>query len=106
MKLLTKTIERKIPKLYSTEKTPLENKKIVCKFFSIMSNFRWYVFEGERQENGDFLFFGLVTGDFKEQGYFTLSQLEEVKMGGVIPAIERDMYFDPCLVKDCSELNN
>lgn len=89
MKLLTKEIEKKLPKLYSQEK--VSNPKIIVKFFHPLSNWTWYVTEGDRQKDGAWLFFGLVDGFEKELGYFTLKQLEEVKVKGL--GIERDMYF-------------
>ena len=89
MKLLTKEIEKKLPKLYSQEN--VDNPKIIVKFFHPMSSFTWYVTEGEEIEDGDWRFFGLVDGHEKELGYFHLSQLEEVKVMGL--GIERDMYF-------------
>jgi hypothetical protein len=104
MKLLTKAIEKKIPALYSTEEIPTEEKTIVCKFFALNSGWTWYVTEGERQEDGDYLFFGLVKGLEKEWGYFSLSELESLRWHG-IPAIERDMYFSPVKVNECRELN-
>ncbi|MBA7529141.1 hypothetical protein ES705_21333 [subsurface metagenome] len=89
MKLLTKEIEKKIPALYSQEE--VKNPKIVVKFFHPLSSWSWYVTEGEKVGNGDWRFFGLVDGFEKELGYFTLKQLEEVKVKGL--GIERDMYF-------------
>jgi len=89
MKLLTKEIEKKLPKLYSQEK--VSNPKIIVKFFHPLSSWTWYTVEGDRQEDGDWLFFGLVDGFERELGYFTLRQLEEVKVKGL--GIERDMYF-------------
>ena len=90
MKLMTKEIEKKLPKLYSQE--TVKNPKIIVKFFHPLSSWTWYVTEGERQgEDEDFMFFGLVDGFEKELGYFTLKQLEEVKVKGL--GIERDMYF-------------
>jgi len=91
MRLLTKEIEKKLPKLYSQEK--VSNPKIVVKFFHPLSSYTWYVVEGERQEDrdGDMLFFGLVDGHEKELGYFTLEQLKEVKVRGL--GIERDKWF-------------
>jgi len=89
MKLLTKEIEGKLPALYSQE--AVSNPKIIVKFFHPLSDFTWYAIEGDRQENGDILFFGLVDGFEKELGYFTLKQLEEIKVKGL--GIERDMYF-------------
>lgn len=89
MKLITKEIEKKLPKLYSQEKE--KNPKIIVKFFHPLSSWSWYAIEGDRQEDGDWLFFGLVDGFEKELGYFSLKQLEEVKVKGL--GIERDMYF-------------
>lgn len=104
MKLLTKAIEREIPALYSTEEVETQNKTIVCKFFALGSSWTWYVVEGERQEDGDYVFFGLVNGFVKEWGYFTLRELETVKRHG-FPGIERDLYFRPVTVGECRELN-
>jgi len=89
MKLMTKEIEKKLPKRYSQEHE--ENPKIIVKYFHPLSDWTWYVIEGERDPDGDFLFFGLVDGFEKELGYFTLRQLEEVKVRGL--GIERDLYF-------------
>ena len=90
MKLLTKEIIQKLPKLYSQE--TVKNPKVILKLFHPLSDWTWYVTEGERQgKDGDFMFFGLVDGFEKELGYFTLKQLEEVKVKGL--GIERDMYF-------------
>jgi hypothetical protein len=104
MKLLTKEIESEIPAFYSTEEITTQDKTIVCKFFALGSGWTWYVVEGERQENGDYLFFGLVDGLEKEWGYFTLHELELIKWHG-IPGVERDLHFEPVKVGECSELN-
>ena len=89
MKLLTKEIEAKLPKLYSQEK--VKDPKIVVKFFHPMSSWTWYTIEGEEIEDGDWRFFGMVHGHEKELGYFHLSQLESVKVMGL--GIERDKFF-------------
>lgn len=87
---MTKEIEKKLPKLYSQENE--ENPKIIIKFFHPLSNWTWYVVEGEPPgPDGDWLFFGLVDGFEKELGYFSLKQLKEVKVKGL--GIERDLYF-------------
>ncbi|GAH63622.1 unnamed protein product, partial [marine sediment metagenome] len=51
----------------------------------------WYIYEGEKQKDGDWLFFGLVDGQEKELGYTTLKQLEEIRVMGL--GIERDKWF-------------
>jgi len=89
MKLLTKEIEKKLPKLYSQEHE--KNPRIIVKFFHISSTWSWYAYEGEKQKDGDILFFGMVHGHEKELGYFTLKQLEEIKIRGL--GIERDKFF-------------
>lgn len=89
MKLLTEEIEKRLPKLHSQENE--ENPKIIVKFFHPLSDWTWYAYEGERQENGDMLFFGLVDGHEKELGYFVLGELKAVRVKGL--GIERDLYF-------------
>ena len=93
MKLLTQEIINKLPKLYSTENIPVEQKKAVVKFFTPDSNWTWYAVEGEKQENGDYLFYGLVEGFEREWGYFVLSELEQAR-GKMGMPIERDLYFN------------
>jgi len=96
VKLITKEIEGRLPKLYSQES--VSNPKIIVKFFHPLSSWNWYAIEGDKQEDGDWLFFGLVDGFCKELGYFTLKQLEEIKVKGL--GIERDMYFGEHFLND------
>jgi hypothetical protein len=94
MKLLTKEIENKLPKLYSTEGQNIA--PVIVKFFTPWSNWTWYAVEGEQLEDGDWQFFGLVDGHEKELGYFNLSELADVRGPGAFRClgIERDRYFD------------
>lgn len=62
-----------IPPIYEQE-TAAE--KIVYAIF-VAGSWTWYVFEAEKQDDGDFLFFGLVDGFEKELGYSLLSELEQ-----------------------------
>lgn len=96
MKLITKEIERKLlaTPLYSTEKVPEGDKEILVKFFYPYGAGTWYVVEAERQEDGDWLFFGYVELHEGEWGYFTLSELQSIMKFGR-PAVERDMYGAP-----------
>lgn len=91
MQLLTEEIKQALPPLYFTEDIPLEEKIVICKFFTPWSNWQWFVFEAEKQEDGDYLFFGMVHGFEKEMGYFQLSELEEV-CGPLGLTIERDKF--------------
>lgn len=94
MKLLTKEIEQKIPKLYATEEQTNEEKIIICKFFNPMGRGTWYAIEGETREDGEFIFFGLVDLFEKELGYFSLKELEEISLPFGLK-IERDLNFIP-----------
>ena len=91
MKLITKEIERKLPALYSQDGKKPEDVKIIIKFFHCLGNYTWYITEGSKQPDGDWLFFGYARGDFNELGYFKLFELEKVSIRGV--KVERDMYF-------------
>tara|TARA_R100000501_G_C2562061_1_gene72305 strand:+ start:277 stop:594 length:318 start_codon:yes stop_codon:yes gene_type:complete len=97
MKLLTEEIKKRLPALYSTNNSKRQGKTtaqtFICKFFDPCGSWTWYVVEGSEQENGDWLFYGLVDGHEKEWGYFLLSELESVK-GPLGIGIERDIYFE------------
>lgn len=106
MKLLTKEIKNKIPKLFSQDGKGQDAIAYV-KFFTPDSSWTWYATEGEAQfdDQGnevDFLFFGLVYGHEKELGYFTLKELENAR-GPRGLNIERDMYFEPAPLKECED---
>lgn len=97
MKLLTKKIISALPHFYKTGDFPLNDKIVICKFFTPDSNWSWYVFEGEPvkdeggKETGDFEFFGMVHGHENELGYFFLSELQKIKGLLGLP-IERDLH--------------
>ena len=93
MKLLTKQIQRTLPKLYEQDSKGL-NAIAYVKFFTPDSNWTWYGTEYD----GEDTFFGLVDGFEKELGYFSLSELESVK-GPYGLKIERDLYFVPTTLK-------
>jgi hypothetical protein len=96
MKLLTKEIAARLPKLYSQDGKSKEDVKVIVKFFDPTGSWTWYVTEGEQREDGDWEFFGLVSGFEAELGYFTLRDLERAKAGftglQALP-IERDLHF-------------
>ena len=96
MKLMTKEIEKKLEKLPIGSQHDLKNDdiKIVAKFFFPIGSATWYVAEGSKQENGDWMFWGYVIGDFPEWGYFTLSELEDVGKHFIL-GVERDKWFTP-----------
>lgn len=95
MKLLTKTLEKQLPALYSQD--GLKDEAIAyAKFFTPDSNWTWYATEYSPESK---TLFGLVDGHDKELGYFTLSDLESVR-GRLNLSVERDLYFEPTKLKD------
>lgn len=88
MKLLTKELRAQLPPLHSQEKT--EDPLVVAKFFTPWTNWTWYAIEFD----GEDTFFGLLDGQEKELGYFSLSELELTK-GPFGLNIERDLYWRP-----------
>ena len=94
MKLITEEIKGILPKLYEQDGKGF-NAIAYVKFFTPDSNWTWYVTEFD----GIDLFFGLVDGFEKELGYFSLSELENVR-GLMGLRVERDLYFKPTKLKD------
>ena len=94
MKLLTKELLEKLPKLYTQEEKGLDAVAVV-KFFTPDSNWTWYATEFD----GEDTFFGLVEGIEKELGYFRLSELKSIRGTLGLP-IERDLYFKPKTLKE------
>ena len=98
---MTKEIEKMLEKypLYSQDGKG-EDAVVVCKFFAPIGSWTWYVLEGEKKEDGDWMFFGIVVNEFcTEMGYFTLKDLESIRLPLSL-TIERDMYLGPCTVKE------
>lgn len=93
MRLMTKALEAKLQKYPLDSQDGIEKKRVIAKFFNPMGRGTWYVTEGEKQPNGDWLFFGLVDLFEQEWGYFTLSSLEGIRLPYDL-GIERDRYFD------------
>jgi hypothetical protein len=92
MPLLTKETRGKLPPLGSQDG---KGGKAVAwaKFFTPDSGWTWHVIEGQEDGN-DFMFFGLVKGQEKELGYFSLSELQNARGPMGLP-IERDLHWMP-----------
>lgn len=91
MKLLTKALIKKLPKIY--EQQNLKDQKVYIKLFTPWSNWTWYIMEYDIISKECF---GLVEGFEKELGYFNLNELENISGPGGLK-IERDKFFKPCL---------
>ncbi len=89
MQLLTKELRQKLPPLYSGEEKGLQAVALV-KFFTPDSGWTWYASEFD----GTDTFFGLAVGFEPELGYFSLSELLQVRGALGLP-VERDRHFTP-----------
>ena len=94
MTLLPDEIKRKLPSLYSQEniKDPFAHVKFFCPWFS----WTWYAVEFDGKD----LFFGKVIGQESELGYFSLSELKNLRGPGGL-RIERDIHFQPVPLSQC-----
>ena len=97
MKLITKTIARRIPALHQQDGKGDDTIAYV-KLFTPDSNWTWYITEMD-PETGEC--FGLVEGMEREMGYFSLPELESIR-GPFGLAVERDRFFDPTPIKLCN----
>lgn len=96
MKLMTKELESRFPKLYQTEGVSFNKIKVIAKYFDPCSEWTWYATEYDPKERR---FFGLVRGHALELGYFSLTELESiVNRYGL--GIERDLFFGECTLAD------
>lgn len=98
--LMTTELGQKIPALGSSENVEeIDDVVAHVKLFSPYSNWTWYVTEWEAETG---LCFGLVEGFETEWGYFGLPELAEAKVFGGVPAIERDLYWEPKTIGEIS----
>jgi hypothetical protein len=88
LRLITEELRKKIPPLYSQEK--VKDPIVYAKYFSPDSGWAWYVVEFD----GEDTFFGYVYGFELELGYFSLSELENLR-GPLGLKVERDLYWKP-----------
>ena len=88
MKLMTNEIRKKLPALGATDGTP----DALCrvKYFAPDGSWTWFGLEYDQKDT----FFGAVSGQVFELGYFSLSELEQTT-GPLGLHIERDLYFKP-----------
>lgn len=91
MKLITKELERKLPRLYDTE----EEKDPMChvKLFNPMGAGTWYIIEYDPEEKIAFGYADLNMG-FPELGYISITELENIQLP-LGMKIERDLYWNP-----------
>ena len=91
--LMTKELGDTIPALYANENVEnYDDVLAIAKLFSPYSNWRWFITEWDAETG---TCFGLVEGFETELGYFSLDELAEVTVLSGVPAVERDLYWQP-----------
>lgn len=92
MKLMTKQIEDRLlaSPIGSTDGKGMDA-EVIVKYFNPIGAGSWYILEGEKQEDGDWLLYGLCSIFEAEFGYVLLSELENIKLPFGM-TIERDLY--------------
>ena len=96
MQLLTKEIVKRFEKhpFHSQEKKG-DNAKVLVKFFNPYGRGTWLITEAEKQEDGDWLMFGLCHIFEWEWGYVSFNELSSVHFfGDRRIGIERDKYAE------------
>jgi hypothetical protein len=94
MKLMTKAVEKSLPPLYATDGIPAADKLVVQHYFVPWGAGDWFVVEGERVGEDDFLMYNYGGLPEPEWGYVSLNEMLSVK-GPFGLGIERDMHWTP-----------
>ena len=90
---MTKELGERVPALGANEDVAdYDDVLAVVKWFSPYTGWRWYATEWDRETG---MCFGLVEGYEAEVGYFDLTELAEARVFGCVPAVERDLYWEP-----------
>ena len=93
MKLLTKAIIQKFQKI---GKQDIENPIVIAKFFNPVGIGTWFATEFNPITK---VFFGRVDLHESEFGFFSLEELESVKLRFGL-GIERDIHFEPIPINE------
>ena len=95
-KLMTKELGDTIPAIGATENVDDYDAVLApAKVFSPYNGWRWYITEWDAETG---LCFGLVEGFETEIGYFDLTELAGATVFGTVPAVERDLYWQPVTI--------
>ena len=96
--LMTKEVGDTIPALYANENVRNYDDVLAhAKLFSPFSNWTWFITEWDAETG---TCFGLVEGFETELGYFSLDELAQATVFGSVPAVERDLYWQPKTIGD------
>ena len=98
--LMPKSIQKQLPKLYSTQKELIGDKTAYARYFFPMGAYTAYLLEYDPKTR---IGFGAVTMGYGwELGNMSLDEMKEVQVHGL--GIERDLYFTPRKLHEIAEL--
>ncbi len=105
MELMPKEVRDRIPALYAQENAESGTQVIHVKLFDPSG--RWTLYATEFDGNDTFFGYVLspITPDYDEWGYASLREIEQTRGLLGLP-MERDLWFEPIMVKDCAELSH
>ena len=89
MTLLTQELRQKFPPLYANENKDPDKVPVICKFFNPCGQGTWWATEFD----GEDTFFGLASIFEPELGYFSLKELQGIRLFGGALGIERDLHL-------------
>ena len=92
MKLFTKEILNKLPKIGETGELEAKDVKVPLKLFNPAGAGTWYITEYDPEEKLAFGFVNLGDPEMAELGYVSIQELEELKLPFGL-GVERDMWF-------------
>lgn len=96
--LLTNKILERFRKQGDTSKIESKDIMVICKYFNPCGAGTWYAVEYNERDRMFYGFVSLYGDDNDELGYFSLDELENLKLPFGMK-IERDLYFDECTLK-------
>ena len=96
--LMTKEVGDTIPAIYAHKNVESYDDVLASvKLFSPYGNWTWFITEWDAETG---TCFGLVEGFETELGYFDLTELAEATVFGGVPAVERDLYWQPKTIRE------
>lgn len=100
MLLMTEELEKAFENYpIGSQEGKMENANVVVKYFNPAGIGTWLIAEGEKQDDGDWLFFGYCHLFEWEWGYVTLSELKSIQLPYGL-GIERDLHSNGKQIKD------
>ncbi len=99
--LMTEEMGKSVPPLgANAENTNVGDLKPLVRLFTPYSRWTWYILEFDHESQRCF---GLAEGFDQELGYFDLGELSQITVFDNLPAVERDLHWEPKTVNELRE---